>query len=261
MNKFSESEVVSLGPVDVFSHYKKIGRTPSAIYIVAEKTIVLSDENDDLVSVKHCYEIVEPSEEQWDSEGAWVNTQLIDFADFKALIKGKKRHPAFTGELYNCIVKEMTTKKETLDEIVARVNADMEAKASSDGPGGELEESSPVYVVTSTSTSDDYKRPYTSTETKTALTQEDASAVAAYMYLERVQEYGLLDYDEVTLKELKSITSGADLLVPDKVCDFFETNDQLFQGEYVPTTFSVSVESRTSTTVGVEAIKNILNEL
>lgn len=261
MNKFSNSEVVSLGPVDVFSHYTKTGRSPRSTYIEAERTIALSDDNEDLVSVKNCYEIVQASPEEWETESAWVNTQLLAFAEFKAMFKGKKRHPAFTGELYTCIVKEMTTKEETFEELVARVSADTEEEDSSEGLGGELEESSPVYVVTSIATSDDYKRPYTSTETKTALTQEDAAAVAAYMYLERVQEYGLLDSDEVTLKELKSITSGADLLVPDKVCDFFETNDRLFQGEYVPLTFSISVESRTSTTIGVEAIKSMLNEM
>ena len=124
MQKFSESKVVSLGSLDVFSHYKKIGRSIGSIYIESQELIELDDDNEKPVSVKHCYEVVETSTSEWDTTGSWTQTQLLDFDEFKTMFKGKKRHPAFTGELFNCIVKELTTKKQTTAEIIAEMEAE-----------------------------------------------------------------------------------------------------------------------------------------
>ena len=139
MNKFSETKVVNLGKLDILSHYKKIGRSITGIYIESQNLIELADDNEDRVSVKHCYEIVEPSSEEWDTTGNWAQTQLLGFDEFKATTKGKKRHPAFTGEIYTCIVKKLTIKEETLEEIVARVNVEAEKK--------EAGEETPVTII------------------------------------------------------------------------------------------------------------------
>tara|TARA_A200000159_G_C7334579_1_gene344517 strand:+ start:862 stop:2172 length:1311 start_codon:yes stop_codon:yes gene_type:complete len=124
MQKFSESKVVSLGNLDVFSHYAKIGRSIGSIYIESQELIELDDDNEKLVSVKHCYEVVEKSNSEWDTTGSWTQTQLLGFDEFKTMFKGKKRHPAFTGELFNCIVKELTTKKQTTAEVIAEMEAE-----------------------------------------------------------------------------------------------------------------------------------------
>jgi hypothetical protein len=136
MQKFSESKVVSLGSLDVFSHYKKIGRSIGSIYIESQELIELDDDNEKPVSVKHCYEVVETSTSEWDTTGSWTQTQLLDFDEFKSMFKGKKRHPAFTGELFNCIVKELTTKKQTTAEIIA----EMEAEEAQEAPKTEKKE-------------------------------------------------------------------------------------------------------------------------
>ena len=136
MQKFSESKVVSLSNLDIFSHYKKIGRSIGSIYIESQELIELDDDNEKPVSVKHCYEVVEKSSSEWDTTGSWTQTQLLDFDEFKAMFKGKKRHPAFTGELFNCIVKELTTKKQTPAEIIA----EMEAEEVQEAPKTEKKE-------------------------------------------------------------------------------------------------------------------------
>ena len=124
MQKFSESKVVSLSSLDIFSHYKKIGRSITDIYIESQELIELDDDNEKPVSVKHCYEVVEKSSSEWDTTGSWTRAQLLDFNEFKVMFKGKKRHPAFTGELFNCIVKELTTKKQTTAEVIAEMEAE-----------------------------------------------------------------------------------------------------------------------------------------
>ena len=110
MQKFSESKVVSLDNLDVFSHYKKIGRGIVGVYIVSQELIKLDDDDKRSVSVKHCYEVVEGPPSEWDATGSWVQTQLLDFDEFKVMFKGKRRHPGFAGKLSNCIVKELTKK-------------------------------------------------------------------------------------------------------------------------------------------------------
>ena len=110
MQKSSESQVSSLRSLDVFSHYKKIGRSIVGVYIISQELIELDDANEKPVSVKHCYEVVEGSTSEWDTTGSWVQTQLLGFDEFKAMFKGKKRHPAFTRKLPNCIVKELVAK-------------------------------------------------------------------------------------------------------------------------------------------------------
>jgi hypothetical protein len=129
MQKFSESKVVSLGNLDIFSHYKKLGRSIGSIYIESQELIELDDDDEKLVSVKHCYEVVEKPNSEWDTTGSWTQTQLLDFDEFKAMFKGKKRHPAFTGELFNCIVKELTTKKQTAAEVIAEMESEEAQKA------------------------------------------------------------------------------------------------------------------------------------
>jgi len=136
MQKFSESKVVSLSNLDIFSHYKKIGRSIGSIYIESQELIELDDDNEKPVSIKHCYEVVEKSNSEWDTTGSWTQTQLLGFDEFKTMFKGKKRHPAFTGELFNCIVKELTTKKQTTAEVIA----EMEAEELQEAPKTEKKE-------------------------------------------------------------------------------------------------------------------------
>jgi len=264
MQKFSQSRVSSLGSLDVFSHYKKIGRSISSIYIESQELIELDDDNEALVSVKHCYEVVESSTSEWDATGSWTQTQLLGFDEFKNMFKGKKRHPAFTGEFFGCIVKELTAKKETPEEIAVRVGGHLFGGSSHVTASADREEElegDPIYVVTAISTSDDYKRAHTSSETKTAGCFEDARSIAIQMYLERVTDYDLFEYNEDLLDEFKSVMEAtSDLL--DTCYNFFDVNqDSLFSGEYVPKTFEVDIAEQKTSTASILDIDKMLEEI
>lgn len=264
MQKSSETEVVSLGRMDVLSHYNKIGRSISGIYIESQNLIELADDNDDMVSIKHCHEVVELSSTEWDATGEWTQTQLLDFGEFKALFKGKKRHPAFTGELYTCIVKELTEKKETTEEIAARVAAEIERKEATLAEREDaLEvEGESVYVITATSTCDDYKRPYTDSESYTASNWESAVAIAAKMYLERAQDYDLFAYDSEGREGFRNAVASSDQVLAELVYDhFYENEESLFAGEYVPQTFQVTIQNQATSTVSESSLDRLVSGL
>ena len=254
---FSQRKIIALGDLDILSCYEKIGRSLMSVVLSSRLVIEVEDDDERLVSQKHCYKVIEESKEGWSQE--WVDTHLLDFDGFKARIKSKKRHPAFTRELYSCMAKELTEKKKTTAEIIEEMEKEMENENTT--TVGVVDNGS-VYVVTSTSTSDDYKRVYSNTETQTALTFDDAKAIAAHMFLERVQDYDMFDYNEETLTAFKEEVANTDATeIADKVYDFFTANDDLFQGEFVPCTFTVDIEDKTATKVATTSLMGIVNEL
>ena len=100
------------------------------------------------------------------------------------------------------------------------------------------------YLITATSTSDDYKRVYSNAETKTASSYEDAVACAVSFYLERVHDYDMFEYEDAT--EFNSIVDahkGNFRELMQTLHDYFEGSyETLFKGEFVPNTYSVSIE-------------------
>ena len=257
----SESKLVSLGDLDIFSCYEKIGRSLTSVVLSSRLVIEVDDEDPRLISRKHCndYEsnprIVTEGDSDWSED--WVNSQLLDLSGFKARFKNKKRHPAFTKELYNCIAKKLTAREEVPATTVSKTKA-----AHKEAEPYRTEDSGSVYVVTSTSISDDYKRPYSTSEVKTAISYEDAVALASYMYLDRAIEYESFNYEEGLMLRFKEEVVESDIgSVADRVYDFFTRNEDMFRGEYVPCTFSLHITDNATSTINVKSLVSMMNDI
>lgn len=258
MNTSSEVAIEGLGDVDMFSCYSGAGKKGFAVESPTKEHIVLADEDDRMVTPNHCYEVIEPSDSKWNE--SWITTQLLDFESFKAMFKGKKRHIGFEATKFGCVVKKYTTHQETVDEMIARLNRESEEEESMLNQN-EDQAGNPIYVITVTSTSDCYKRPHADTWAKTATSYEDAKAVAAQIYLEHVSDYETFEYEKDLFGEFQAAISDTDDIVT-SVYDFFtENSDTLFQGEYVPCTFSVDLSEEATTTCSSEKITEIVEEL
>jgi hypothetical protein len=255
----SECKLVSLGGLDLLSCYQKSGRSLMSVAFNSILVIEVDDNDPRPISRKHCndYEsnprIVKEGDEDWSQE--WVEAQLLDFSEFKTRFKSKKRHHAFTGELYNCIAKELTKKKQVASETIENVKAQVRKEPC------ETQDSGSIYVVTSTSTSDDYKRPYSSSQVRTTVTYEEARSIASYMYLEHVLEYDTFGYEKDLMLDFKEQVTDSDVgSVADRVYDFFTENEHIFRGEYVPSTFSLSITDNTTSTVSTTSLIQMMNE-
>jgi hypothetical protein len=257
----SECKLVSLGNLDILSCYEKIGRSLMSVVLSSRLVIEVDDDNPKLISRKQCndYEsnprIVTEGDSDWSKD--WIQTQLLDFSSFKATFKNKKRHPAFTRELYNCIANELTVKKETLVKTLSKTK-----QAYEEVELYETQDSGSVYVVTSTSISDDYKRPYSSSDVKTATSYEDAVALASYMYLDRAIEYDAFSYQKDLLLRFKEEVVGSSSgSLADRIYDFFTRNEEMFVGEYVPCTFSLHITDNTTSTVNLRSLVSMISNI
>jgi len=100
-----------------------------------------------------------------------------------------------------------------------------------------------IYIVTATSTSDDYKRVYSSSATKMASSYEDAVACAVEFYLEEVSDCEKFDWHDATaFNEIVDANRGDFRNLMTGLFEYFESDPEgMFDGEYVPTTFQVSI--------------------
>jgi hypothetical protein len=91
-----------------------------------------------------------------------------------------------------------------------------------------------TYNVITTSTCDDYKRPDVYTGTSRYDTKEDAYKAACLAYLEEINM--MERWDELSESEVSALLDG-------NWVDFLNSmeNSDLFVGEYVPRTLTVSV--------------------
>lgn len=257
MQKFSEVAIKALGDVDMFSCYSGPGKKDFARETPTKEHIILDDDDDRMVTPTHCYEVVQASDESWSDD--WVANQILDFESFKALFKGKKRHVGFEAEKIGCVVKKYTTHQESIDEMIARLNAEQENQKKK---ATIMKDEKSIYVVTATSHTDDYKRKYTNVETKTAISYETAISIAAHMFLERAQDYELFYDEEDTLESFASCVNEADEAgLAEAVYDFFMSNESLFHGEYVPMTFEVEITEQKAFSVASGDLKQIASEL
>ena len=120
------------------------------------------------------------------------------------------------------------------------------------------------YLITATSTSDDYKRVYSNAETKTASSYEDAVACAVSFYLERVNDYDMFEYEDAT--EFNSIVDehkGDFGELMQTLHEYFEASeDTLFKGEFVPNTYCVSIEQEgDDNEIDKDAILELVSEI
>ena len=100
-----------------------------------------------------------------------------------------------------------------------------------------------IYIVTATSTSDDYKRVYSSSTTKMATSYEDAVACAVEFYLEEVSDCEKFEYHDATaFNEIVDANRGDFRNLMTGLFEYFESDRAgMFDGEYVPTTFQVTI--------------------
>ena len=251
MKTYSETPVEGLGDVDMFSCYSGPGKRDFAVASPTKEHIILADDDDRMVTIAHCYEIVEPSNNSWDPE--WITKQLLSFDEFKTLFKGKKRHMGFEAEKIGCVVKKYTTEPRTIEDIIRDMNEEEEEVLT--------ETSGAVFVVTVTDHTDDYKRKHTYTRTLTASTEEDAVGLAAFSYLERVSDYEVFYHNEELYNEFKTAMSDTGDPV-NTAYKFFSANaDELFAGEYVPTTFEVSISSETTSKIPEAQLTGLVSEI
>ena len=256
MNTSSEVAVAGLGNVDMFDCYIKTGRQLSALKSPTKEHIILDDDDERMVTPNHCYEIIQESEQDWTA--TWVTTPVLTEDEFKETFKGKKRHIGFEKTLYNCVVTRYTDGVESVEEMIARLNreAEEEERKMSNVINGES-----IYVVTATSTSDDYKRVHSSSETKTATSLETAQALAAQMYLERADEWDTFYFHKETLQELSDALADTNDAAATTYKFFQRHEETLFEGEYVPMTFCITIEEQQTEVADTSAIRETVQEL
>ena len=256
MNTSSEVPVRSLGNVDMFSCYSGPGKKAFANETPTREHIILDDDDERLVTPNHCYEVVQASDQNWST--SWVTTPVLTEDEFKTMFKGKKRHIGFEASLFGCVVKKHTTHQESMEEIVARYQREAEEEEAkmSNVINGES-----IYVVTGTSTTDDYKRVHSSSETKTATDFDTAQALAAQMYLEQAEDWDTFYFHKDLLAELSnSLSDTTDAGAT--TYEFFSSHGEtLFEGEFVPTTFYVTIEEQETEAANVSALRETVQDL
>ena len=100
-----------------------------------------------------------------------------------------------------------------------------------------------IFIVTATSTDDDYKRPYSHSETKMATSRKDAVARAAEFYLEEALNTDKFEWhDSTKFKSIVSEYAGNLEGLTEAIYTYFDHDeDQMFVGEFVPNTFYVTI--------------------
>ena len=91
-----------------------------------------------------------------------------------------------------------------------------------------------TYIVTTNRTSDDYKRPDAWANSSQYDSKEDALKAACLIYLDHIENYEL--WDDMNSEDAESI-------VEERWMEFLDSMEEsdLFQGEYVPRTLTVTV--------------------
>ena len=259
MNKSSETPVKGIGNLDMFSCYSGPGKKAFANDSPTREHIILDDDDERLVTPNHCYEIVQASDQDWST--SFVTTQVLTEDEFKAMFKGKKRHIGFETSLFGCVVKKYTTHQETIEEMVARYNREAEEEKIKEERLGATDDGAPIYVVTTVSTIDCYKRPHTTSTSRTAANIEDATALAAYLYLEESVGYDILERNEDLFEEFKSEMSVTEDKTETCYRFFAENEHALFEGEYVPKTFDLVIDEQQTTSVSRLEIEEMIKDI
>ena len=121
-----------------------------------------------------------------------------------------------------------------------------------------------VFIVTATHTDDDYKRPYSSSQTAMASTREDAIVRAVEFYLDRLDGgygFGYDEQQEGFSKIIEQHRNNSQALFP-ALYDYFERDPEgLFTGEYVPETLSVTISESDHVPVDEKPILSMIDEI
>ena len=121
-----------------------------------------------------------------------------------------------------------------------------------------------VFIVTATHTDDDYKRPYSSSQTAMASTREDAIVRAVEFYLDRLDGgygFGYDEQQEGFSKIIEQHRNNSRALFS-ALYDYFERDPEgLFTGEYVPETLSVTISESDHVPVDEKPILSMIDEI
>ena len=120
-----------------------------------------------------------------------------------------------------------------------------------------------VFIVTATHTDDDYKRPYSSSQTAMATSYEDAVVRAVEFYLERLDDGYAFDYHNPSgfNKVIEQHRNSPQTLFS-ALLDYFESNPEgMFTGEFVPETLCVTIEESEHAPVDTKPVLSMIDEI
>lgn len=120
-----------------------------------------------------------------------------------------------------------------------------------------------VFIVTATHTDDDYKRPYSSSETAMATSREDAVVRAVEFYLDRLDDGYAFDYHNPSgfSKVIEQHRNNPQALFS-ALYDYFESDPEgMFTGEFVPETLSVTIEESEHAPLDTKPILSMVDEI
>ena len=121
-----------------------------------------------------------------------------------------------------------------------------------------------VFIVTATHTDDDYKRPYSHSETTMVTSREDAIVRAVEFYLERLDGgYGFGYGEQGTgfSKIIEQHRNNSQALFS-ALYDYFESDPEgVFAGEFVPETLSVTISESDHVPVDEKPVLSMIDEI
>ena len=120
-----------------------------------------------------------------------------------------------------------------------------------------------VFIVTATHTDDDYKRPYSSSQTAMATSYEDAVVLAVGFYLDRLDGgYWFDHYDPSGFSKIVEQHRNSPQTLFSALLDYFESNpEEMFTGHFVPETLSVTIEESEHAPVDTKPVLSTIDEI
>ena len=120
-----------------------------------------------------------------------------------------------------------------------------------------------VFIVTAIYTDDDFKRPYSRSETAMASSREDAVVRAVEFYLEWLDNGYAFDYHNPSgfNKVIEQHRNNPQTLFS-ALLDYFESNPEgMFTGEYVPETLCVTIEESDHVPVDTKPVLSTIDKI
>src|SRR5210317_861423 len=120
-----------------------------------------------------------------------------------------------------------------------------------------------VFIVTATHTDDDYKRPYSSSQTAMATSYEDDVVRAVEFYLERLDDgYAFDCHNPSGFNKVIEQHRNSPQTLFSALLDYFESNPEgMFTGEFVPETLCVTVEESEHAPVDTKPVLSMIDEI
>ena len=120
-----------------------------------------------------------------------------------------------------------------------------------------------IFVITATRTTDDYKRPYTYSETEVATSHSDAVIRAVEFYLESLEGGSFFDwYNPSGFNEIIEEHRNNPQTLFSALYSYFKTDPEgMFIGDYVPATLSVTIREQEHIPLDTKPILSTIDEI